>query len=394
MHLNKLFIIIGLTLSSFTNAQIFYPSSFTVPVGTFSGQSTDLTVKNDSRILELYSSTKALLDARFSVSLPKLKARTVNVLFTQNNPHDVFVFQVKNTSGIFIEIGRTTGSAGVAKSLAFDVSNLSLSLTSVIIRVTNLAKTVVDDSRIDYLSVTTASDLLLSSKIPVGSTWYWQLQGALDLGREQRFFGIDLFDTSAATIAQLKSMGKKVICYFSAGSFEDWRPDASKFPVSAIGNDLSGWAGESWLDVRNTTVRAIMKDRILLAKAKGCDGVDPDNVDGYTNPTGFPLTSADQLSYNRYLSTTARGNGLLVGLKNSAELVGALVNDFDFSVVESCSEYGECLAYTPFIENNKAVFQAEYSSYSSDICSSAARMGFSAAFYSLALDGSNFQACR
>jgi hypothetical protein len=32
--------------------------------------------------------------------------------------------------------------------------------------------------------------------------------------------------------------------------------------------------------------------RLDMCKAKGFDAVEPDNVDGYTNTTGFPLTKA------------------------------------------------------------------------------------------------------
>ena len=42
-----------------------------------------------------------------------------------------------------------------------------------------------------------------------------------------------------------------------------------------------------------------------IAVQKGCDGVDPDNVDGYTNKTGFPLTAKDQLAYNKFLAQEA-----------------------------------------------------------------------------------------
>jgi hypothetical protein len=94
-------------------------------------------------------------------------------------------------------------------------------------------------------------------------------------------FDIDLFDTPISTIQQLHKLEKKVICYFSAGSYEDWRPDASEFKPEDLGKDLDGWPGEKWLDLNSENVRKIMKERIKMASEKGCDGVDPDNVDGY-----------------------------------------------------------------------------------------------------------------
>src|SRR5205085_397108 len=77
-------------------------------------------------------------------------------------------------------------------------------------------------------------------------------------------YDVDLFDVSASQIAGLKAQGRDVICYFSAGSYEDWRPDANQFPASALGRS-NGWPGERWLDIRNATVRDIMKHRLDLA---------------------------------------------------------------------------------------------------------------------------------
>lgn len=44
----------------------------------------------------------------------------------------------------------------------------------------------------------------------------------------------------------------------SAGSYENWRPDAADFPAADVGAPLAGWAGEKWLNIRSTAVRAIM----------------------------------------------------------------------------------------------------------------------------------------
>ena len=49
----------------------------------------------------------------------------------------------------------------------------------------------------------------------------------------------------------------------------------------------------------------IILDRLDVARAKGCDGVEPDNVDGYANKTGFDLTKDDQLRFNRFLAVEA-----------------------------------------------------------------------------------------
>jgi hypothetical protein len=124
----------------------------------------------------------------------------------------------------------------------------------------------------------------------VSDTWQIILSHPLTLSSSSSsvtpnvsIFDIDLFDTPTSTIQQLHALGKRVLCYFSAGSYENWRPDAAQFTQSDLGLDLDGWAGEKWLNTNSENVRRIMKDRIDLAKEKGCDGVDPDNVDGYVS---------------------------------------------------------------------------------------------------------------
>lgn len=171
---------------------------------------------------------------------------------------------------------------------------------------------------------------------------------------------MDLFDTPASKIASLQSRGISVICYFSAGTFEEWRSDANKFDASDLGDDLDDWPGERWLDVRSQNVRNIMKTRLNLARTKGCDGVDPDNVDGYSNRTGINLTSSDQLSYNGFLSNQAHSRGLAIGLKNNVGQVENLVDDYDFTINESCDRYNECDRLNVFIIQGKPVLHVEY----------------------------------
>lgn len=193
-----------------------------------------------------------------------------------------------------------------------------------------------------------------------GTTWQWQLSGSLNSSYDAAIYDVDLFDTSADLIQDLQDQGRKVICYFSAGSLEDWRPDTGQFPQDTLGNGLDGWPDERWLDIRSADVATAMTQRLDLAVQKGCDGVEPDNVDGYANDSGFDLSAADQLAYNRLLATGAHGRGLAIGLKNDLDQIADLVDDFDFAVNEQCFQYDECDLLTPFIDQDKAVLQAEY----------------------------------
>jgi len=209
-----------------------------------------------------------------------------------------------------------------------------------------------------------------------GTSWQIQLQGSLDTTVAAGAYDVDLFDTPASTIAALHTAGRKVICYFSAGSFEDWRSDAGQFPPAALGNALDGWPGERWLDTRAAGVRAVMRARMDLAVGKKCDAVDPDNVDGYTNRPGFPLTAATQLDYNRFLAAEAHARGLSVGLKNDLSQVASLADAFDFAVNEQCQAYRECDLLAPFIARSKAVFGIEYTGASSSVCAAANAANF------------------
>jgi hypothetical protein len=192
------------------------------------------------------------------------------------------------------------------------------------------------------------------------TTWQWQLTGKLNLTYNVKVYDVDLFDTPASTITALHNAGRKVVCYFSAGSRENWRPDSSKFLASDLGSYLDGWAGERWLKITSTNVRNIMKARLDLAAAKGCDGVEPDNVDGYTNDNGLGLTAAQQLDYNRFIATNAHMRNLAVGLKNDVDQISQLASYFDFAVNEQCHQYSECGDYSYFTKAMKPVFNAEY----------------------------------
>lgn len=204
------------------------------------------------------------------------------------------------------------------------------------------------------------SDNPASGALVVGMSWHWQLQASLNTGYGVDIYDVDLFDTDTSVIGDLQAQGRLVICYFSAGSWEDWRDDAGDFEQAALGNPLDGWPGEKWLDVRASSLEAVMEARLDLAADKGCDGVEPDNVDGYANDSGFSLSGSDQLAYNRFLASAAHERGLLIGLKNDLDQISELVTSFDFAVNEECYEYDECERLTPFIDAGKPVLHAEY----------------------------------
>ncbi|MFE7105076.1 endo alpha-1,4 polygalactosaminidase [Streptomyces sp. NPDC057575] len=210
-----------------------------------------------------------------------------------------------------------------------------------------------------------------------GTGWQWQLSGRLDPTVDVPVYDIDGFDHKASAVADLHRRGRKVICYLSTGAWEDFRPDAGKFPASVRGEG-NGWEGEYWLDIRRTDIlEPLMERRIQMCAEKGFDAVEPDNMDGYRNRTGFPLTAADQLRYNRLIARIAHRHGLAVGLKNDLGQIPELEPDFDFAVNEQCAQYEECEKLTPFVKAGKAVLHVEYELPLTRFCADSRRLGLS-----------------
>jgi hypothetical protein len=210
-----------------------------------------------------------------------------------------------------------------------------------------------------------------------GTSWQWQLTGDIDTSYDVEMYDIDLFDVPQAVIDELHDDGRIVICYFSAGSYEEWRPDAGDFPDVVLGDPLDDWPGERWLDIRRLDILGpIMTARMEMAVQKECDGLEPDNIDGYNNDSGFPLTAEDQLTYNTWLAAEAHQRGLSIGLKNDLDQIPQLLPYFDWALNEQCFQYDECELLLPFIDADKAVFGVEYEGDPADFCPQANAYNF------------------
>jgi endo-alpha-1,4-polygalactosaminidase (GH114 family) len=238
---------------------------------------------------------------------------------------------------------------------------------------------------------------------PRGVPWQYQLQaspsgrfaatGGIDLrlcvpsggGKcvRPRIFDIDLYGPggtvpNSRAVAAIRHAGEYAICYVDAGTWESWRPDARRFPRSVLGRP-NGWPGERWLDIRRLRVLIpIMAARVARCAQAGFQAVEFDNVDGYSNHTGFPLTFADQIRYNEALARLAHRAGLAVGLKNDYGQVRVLWRWFDFAIDEQCVQYGECHRLRPFLAAGKPVFDVEYSISPARFCPRATAAGVDA----------------
>lgn len=214
---------------------------------------------------------------------------------------------------------------------------------------------------------------------PSAAAWQWQLQGKIDTSVDAGVYEVDGFEVGARTVARLHRLGRKAICYLDVGSWESYRPDAKRFPKAVLGRAYEGYPDERWLDVRRIDLLApILRKRFDLCRRKGFDAVEPDNVAGFENATGFPLSAGDQLRFNRWVAREVRQRGMAVALKNDPGQVSQLLSSFDFAVVEECFAYDECGRFSPFVAAGKRVFVAEYEEPLAAICSEAERLRFSA----------------
>lgn len=196
-----------------------------------------------------------------------------------------------------------------------------------------------------------------------GATWQYVLHHKVRLDHtieQHAVWIVDLFDNSAADVAELHRRGRRVVAYFSAGTYEDWRPDAARFTDGDLGRKMDDWEGEKWLQTNSPNVRQIMLARLDLARQKGFDGVDPDNVDAYDNKNGLKLSKNDAVEYVLWLAREAHARGLSVGLKNGGDIVPRVVDAVQWCVQEQCVQYDDEEDYLPFIRQGKPVFHVEY----------------------------------
>jgi hypothetical protein len=258
----------------------------------------------------------------------------------------------------------------------------------------------------------------------VGLRWQYQLQGVAaypstgginvnisavpvsgGAAVRPQVFDIDLYadesivgnntTLNTAAVNAIHANGAKAICYISAGTWENWRADASAFPASVLGAK-NGWPGEKWLDIRQTSVLVpIMDARVQKCRQAGFDGVEFDNVDGYANRSGFPLTANDQLVYNASLANLAHTYGMTAALKNDLGQTTDLKPYFDYAVNEQCFQYRECNYPPPglvdWAATGKAVFNVEYKKLD---CPNANAYNFGSILKSLDLFDTPWTPCR
>jgi hypothetical protein len=230
-------------------------------------------------------------------------------------------------------------------------------------------------------------------KPPQQLTWFWQLQGNVSNTHQVAAYDIDGFENEAAEVAALHAQGKHVICYIDVGTAENFRPDYSAFPKSVLGRS-NGWPGEKWLDIRKlSTIEPIMAKRFAMCAEKGFDAVEPDNIEAFSNKSGFEVTAQQQLAYNEWIAEDVHSLGMAVLQKNDGEQTPQLLSYYDGALNEQCNQYSECGAYQPYLAAGKPVLNAEYQRSTAKFCASDHAAGMMGARFALSLNGKKFEPC-
>ena len=247
--------------------------------------------------------------------------------------------------------------------------------------VSDAPQNTVDSSIPTQKTAATPSSAKTSTWKPLrpGTKWQWQLTGKvnetlLDKVSGPKMYDIDMENASAALISRLKAKSIYVVCYIESGDWAKGRPDAKHYAPSILGKTINGFPDERFVNVKamnspvgptGKTLKQIMMARLDRAKAKGCQGIEPDLDDLHTYKTGFSISQADQVAFNTMMIKAAHQRGMSMGLKNGADPEGTfnqqmLAAGADWVINEECNQYDECGGYRRFITAGKAVFQVEY----------------------------------
>jgi hypothetical protein len=211
-----------------------------------------------------------------------------------------------------------------------------------------------------------------------GTTFQIQYDGNYTDSVAADVYDIDGEDAPQSFIDDLHAKGRKVMCYISVGTWENWRKDAGQFPKRVIGRPDGGWKGERWIDVTQMSVlQPIMTARLQMCKAKHFDGVDPDNMDGFENRTGFKISYKQQLAYNTWVAQEAHTLGLTADEKGDNDQVKDMAKVFDFAVTEECWKQGWCDEFAVYTARNALVIDVEYNvppaTFTSKACADTAK---------------------
>lgn len=204
---------------------------------------------------------------------------------------------------------------------------------------------------------------------------------------------VDAFETPIETISALHALGKKVIAYVSVGTIEGTRPDGNLLPSGVVGKVYPEWPDEKWVDIRQISkIKPWLLSRFSMISNKKFDAIEPDNLDGYSNDSGFNLTILDEKKFCDSIITYAHLYGLGIGQKNLPEFSAEFSEKFDWALTEDAYNQGWAKDMMPYIDKKKPVFIVEYTDmmsqqiFDNTVCTDSKKRAYSAILKNRNLD--------
>jgi hypothetical protein len=242
--------------------------------------------------------------------------------------------------------------------------------------------------------------------------------------------------TSATVIVHDMHVANKfAICYVEAGAYQKGFPDDGNFAVTDYGAtgsypnqhfnrryQMDGYPDEYYLNIAGfagytpgatltgtaANIATALGQRIAGCHAEGMDGVEPDDLDGYTNDSasgamggGWRLTQAEAAGFEQWLAYTAHGDSMAIFQKNDGANTAADYRTFDGMIIEECNAYDDpCGAdgdnVQDYVNAGKPVLNAEYTQdgeTTAQFCSADNALGINGSLFSVDLDGSLYASC-
>jgi hypothetical protein len=252
--------------------------------------------------------------------------------------------------------------------------------------------------------------------------WQWYLSGTLDLANPTEMgyndtlpngnpapdpvvYDIDGIENSASTVQALHDLGDRTICYIEVGSAGNYYSAADEgIPVTYfdqlqqygdLGDKLSGYP-EYFLNITTKSTLQIIEAMIYQqCSTKRFDAVETDLDETFgTNEgtTGFNITEGDEQSYLTTLAEYMNSLGLgwiAKNLDDTGDDFATTMQPFAQGIIsEQCNQYDTCGRLDAYLQNGKAVFNAEYkSSLYPTFCNYDDLAGINGALFDVSLNG-------
>ena len=174
---------------------------------------------------------------------------------------------------------------------------------------------------------------------------------------------IDPFDISSpnSEISSLHLRNNQVGCYISVGTGENWRPDFEELKPYLVTKQWGSWKGEYYVSDAIGAL-PVMKSRVDVLSEWGCDYVEFDNMDWFTEETktkyGIQATQQEADEYIVDLCTYVQLKGMKCMAKNKN--LGLEFDSITFESYSSEKNWWVNSDLSHFVDTGKLVVIVHY----------------------------------